>query len=106
MSWVNGCFHCVSVATYCDEKDGESEHIVGGRGGKGGKGECTLHVMGTFVTQRGSVSFAVISNIICHLNLMADCHATATMKTSRDNQLLMKCLYLLVILNRKLNTSR
>lgn len=37
-----------------------------------------------------SVSFAVISNTTCHLNSMADCHATATMKTSRDDQLLMK----------------
>lgn len=82
--------------------DGESEHIVGGR--ERGKGERTLHVMGTFVTQGGSVSFAVISNKTCHLNLMAGCHATATMKTSRDNQLLMKRLYLFIILNGKLNT--
>lgn len=35
------------------ETDGESEHIVGGR--ERGKGERTLHVMGTFVTQGGSV---------------------------------------------------
>ena len=78
--------------------DGESEqhHGDGGEGEGGAKGERTLHVMGTFVTQRGSVSFAVISNKTCHLNLMADCHATATMKTSGDNQLLMKCLYLFV----------
>lgn len=81
--------------------DGESEHIKRGRErGKGG------HVMGTFVTQRGSVSFAVISSKTCHLNLMADCHASATMKTSRDNQLLMKRLYLFIIINSKLNTIR
>lgn len=51
----------------------------GGREGRG-KGEWTLHVMGRFMTQRGSVSFAthLIHNKTCHLNLRADlscnCH--------------------------------
>lgn len=36
------------------------------------------------------MSFAVISNKTCYPNLMADCHATATMKTSKDDQPLMK----------------
>lgn len=74
--------------------------------GERGKGEWTLHLMGTFMTQRGSVSFAVISNQTCHLNLTAGCQATATMKTSRDNQQLMKRLHLFIILNSKFNTIR
>lgn len=53
---------------------------MGGRG----KGEWVLPVMGTFMTKKGSVSFAVISNKTCYLNSVADCHATARMKTSRD----------------------
>lgn len=100
----NGCFHNVSESTYLCKTDGKSEHIKRGR--ERGKGGQSLHVMGTFVTQRGSVSFAVISSKTCHLNLMADCHASATMKTSRDNQLLMKRLYLFIIRNSKLNTIR
>lgn len=96
MSWGNGCFHSVAGTTYFLKQMVRVSTSWEERR-EGGKGEWTVHVMGTFVTQWGSVSFAVISNKTCHLNLMADCHATATMKTSRDNQLLMKCLYLFVI---------
>ena len=43
-----------------------------------------------------SEAFAEVSNKTRHLNFLADCRAAATMKTSRDNRLMMKCMYLLI----------
>lgn len=74
----------------------ESKHIMGLSGG-GVESEWTLHVVGTFMTQWGSVSFAAISNFTCHRNFTANCHATGTKKTWRDKKLLMKCFHLFVI---------
>lgn len=63
-----------------------------------GKGEWFLHVTGVCVTQKGGWggSLAEISNKTPHLNLLADCGAAATMKTSRDNRLMMKLLHLFI----------
>lgn len=74
-SWRNGCFRCCwhKMSALCE--------------GGAPKGERTVHVMQTCTT--------------CRLSLKADCHATATMKTSRDNQLLMKCLHLFFILKEQ-----
>lgn len=51
-------------------------------------------------------SFAKVSNKTRHLNFLADCRAAATMKTSRDNWLMMKRLHLFIISEKQLQQMR
>lgn len=70
------------------------------------KGEWFLHVTGTCVTHMGGGgSFAELSNKTHHLNFLADCRTAATMKTSRDNRLMIKQLYLFIIFKKATSTD-